>query len=175
MKTVSRHSDIRCFHCFTVSGYIEAYSDIRPFHCFSMSGCIESEAYGDIRHFHCFAMSSYIQSEAVFQQRFAEIGSSAAYHRILRAANFSTMGKYAYSCNFGFGAYDDPQLIAMDDRVCGADPDDGDVGPFRCLFYQANLIKRSFHEAWVTRLFTFRLEMLLPIIPGFLWSSCSNG
>ena len=75
-------------------------------------------------------MSGYIESEAVFQQRCTEIGLTAAHHQLLCTANYSTMGKFAYSCNFVPGAADDTHLIECIDRVCGGHPDEGVVGIF---------------------------------------------
>jgi hypothetical protein len=82
-------------------------------------------------------MSGYIESEAVFQQRCTEIGLTAAHHRLLCTANYSTMGKFAYSCNFVPGAADDTRLIETIDRVCGVHPDEGIVGIFRRLFFES--------------------------------------
>ena len=83
-------------------------------------------------------MSGYIESEAVFQQRCTEIGLSSAFHQLLCDANYSTMGKFAYCCNFVPGGADDTQLISAIDRVCkGVHPDEGVVGVFRRLFFES--------------------------------------
>ena len=80
---------------------------------------------------------SCTDSEAVFKERFLELGLTTAQYDKFKDEGLTTMGTFAFGCNFSPGSADERPLVTMIKNVLGADPSTRDMSCFRRLFSEA--------------------------------------
>ena len=80
---------------------------------------------------------SCADSEAVFKEQFLELGLTTAQYDKFKDEGLTTMGTFAFGCNFSPGSADERPLVTMIKNVLGADPSTRDMSCFRRLFSEA--------------------------------------
>ena len=76
-------------------------------------------------------------SEAVFKGRFLELGLSDGNYAAFKAEGITTMGTFAFCCNYAPGGADERPLVTFVTRVLGAAPSTREMACLRRLFSEA--------------------------------------
>lgn len=76
-------------------------------------------------------------SEAVFKARFLELGLTDAQYRLFSDEGLTTMGHFAFSCNYAPGGADERPLVTLVTKVLGAAPSTREMSCLRRLFSEA--------------------------------------